>query len=238
MPGMMDTVLNLGLNDMTVISLANEAEERFAYDCYRRFINMFADVVLGIEHNEFETILDAKKRELKVHDDTELDTNALQDVVVQYKALVKEKSGKDFPQDPKTQLWMSINAVFDSWNTKRAITYRKINNIPDDWGTAVNVQCMVYGNMGENSGTGVAFTRNPSTGERKFYGEYLMNAQGEDVVAGIRTPHPIEMLKQEMPEIYAQLDDIKERLEHHFKEMEDVEFTIQQGTLYMLQKLQ
>jgi pyruvate,orthophosphate dikinase len=235
MPGMMDTVLNLGLNDNTVVGLAKEAGERFAYDCYRRFINMFADVVLGIEHKEFENILDAKKTDLNIHNDTELDTEALRDVVIKYKALVKEKTGKDFPEDPKTQLWMAINAVFDSWNTKRAITYRKINNIPDDWGTAVNVQCMVYGNMGENSGTGVAFTRNPSTGERKFYGEYLMNAQGEDVVAGIRTPHPIEMLQQEMPEIYDQLDDIKERLEQHFKEMEDIEFTIQQGTLYMLQ---
>jgi pyruvate,orthophosphate dikinase len=235
MPGMMDTVLNLGLNDETVVGLSEEADERFAYDCYRRFINMFGDVVLGIEHKEFEAILSAKKAELGINNDTELDTDALRDVVVKYKALVKEKSGNDFPQDPNTQLWMSINAVFDSWNTKRAITYRKINKIPDDWGTAVNVQTMVYGNMGENSGTGVAFTRNPSTGERKFYGEYLMNAQGEDVVAGIRTPHPIDMLKQEMPEIYNQLDDIKERLEHHFKEMEDIEFTIQQGKLYMLQ---
>jgi pyruvate, orthophosphate dikinase len=235
MPGMMDTVLNLGLNDETVVSLAEEADARFAYDCYRRFINMFGDVVLGMEHKEFEAILSAKKEALGVNNDTELDTDALVDVVVKYKALVKEKSGNDFPQDPITQLWMAINAVFDSWNTKRAITYRKINKIPDDWGTAVNVQTMVYGNMGENSGTGVAFTRNPSTGERKFYGEYLINAQGEDVVAGIRTPHPIDMLKQEMPEIYAQLDEIKERLEHHFKEMEDIEFTIQQGKLYMLQ---
>ena len=235
MPGMMDTVLNLGLNDETVMGLAEEADERFAYDCYRRFINMFGDVVLGIEHNEFETILSAKKEDLGVNNDTELDTEALRDVVQKYKALVKEKSGKDFPLDPNTQLWMSINAVFDSWNTKRAITYRKIHNIPDDWGTAVNVQTMVYGNMGENSGTGVAFTRNPSTGEKKFYGEYLMNAQGEDVVAGIRTPHPIEMLRQEMPEVYVQLDDFKERLEQHFKEMEDIEFTIQQGKLYMLQ---
>ncbi|MDF1530991.1 MAG: pyruvate, phosphate dikinase [ANME-2 cluster archaeon] len=235
MPGMMDTVLNLGLNDKTVVGLAQEADERFAYDCYRRFINMFGDVVLGIEHKEFENILHAKKVELKVTNDNELDTKALKDVVVKYKALVKSKTGEHFPEDPMDQLWRSINAVFDSWNTKRAITYRKIHNIPDDWGTAVNVQCMVYGNMGENSGTGVAFTRNPSTGEKKFYGEYLMNAQGEDVVAGIRTPHPIETLKQEMPEVYEQLDDIKERLEHHFKEMEDIEFTIQQGKLYMLQ---
>ncbi|MCL7415699.1 MAG: pyruvate, phosphate dikinase [ANME-2 cluster archaeon] len=235
MPGMMDTVLNLGLNDKTVLELAEEADERFAYDCYRRFINMFGDVVLNIEHKEFETILDAKKAELNVTNDTELDTQALKDVVEKYKTLVKEKTGEDFPEDPIDQLRKSINAVFDSWNTKRAITYRKINHIPDDWGTAVNVQVMVYGNMGENSGTGVAFTRNPSTGERTFYGEYLMNAQGEDVVAGIRTPHPIETLKQEMPEVYDQLDDIKERLEHHFKEMEDVEFTIQQGKLYMLQ---
>lgn len=235
MPGMMDTVLNLGLNDESVVSLAEEADARFAYDCYRRFINMFGDVVLGMEHKEFEAILSAKKEALGVNNDTELDTDALVDVVVKYKALVKEKSGNDFPQDPNTQLWMAINAVFDSWNTKRAITYRKIHKIPDDWGTAVNVQTMVYGNMGENSGTGVAFTRNPSTGERKFYGEYLINAQGEDVVAGIRTPHPIDMLKQEIPEIYAQLDKIKERLEHHFKEMEDIEFTIQQGKLYMLQ---
>ncbi|MCL7412123.1 MAG: pyruvate, phosphate dikinase [ANME-2 cluster archaeon] len=235
MPGMMDTVLNLGLNDKTVVGLAQEADERFAYDCYRRFINMFGDVVLGIEHKEFEDVLNAKKAELNVTNDTELDTEALKDVVVKYKALVKSKTGDDFPEDPMDQLWKSINAVFDSWNTKRAITYRKINNIPDNWGTAVNVQCMVYGNMGENSGTGVAFTRNPSTGERKFYGEYLMNAQGEDVVAGIRTPHSIEALKREMPDVYDQLDDIKERLEHHFKEMEDIEFTFQQGKLYMLQ---
>lgn len=235
MPGMMDTVLNLGLNDETVVSLAEMADERFAYDCYRRFINMFGDVVLGIEHKEFEKILDAKKQEMGVENDTELDAEALKDVSAKYEAMVVEKTGRDFPQDPRTQLWMAINAVFDSWNTNRAIKYRRINGIPDDWGTAVNVQFMVYGNMGENSGTGVAFTRNPSTGERKFYGEYLMNAQGEDVVAGIRTPQPIETLNQEMPEIYAQLDDIKERLEHHFKEMEDIEFTIQQGKLYMLQ---
>ncbi|NOR60179.1 MAG: pyruvate, phosphate dikinase [Methanosarcinales archaeon] len=235
MPGMMDTVLNLGLNDKTVAGLAEEVDERFAYDCYRRFINMFGDVVLGIEHKKFENILGAKKKELGVENDTELDAVALKDVSAKYMAMVEEKTGQDFPQDPMTQLWMSINAVFDSWNTPRAIKYRKINGIPDDWGTAVNVQFMVYGNMGENSGTGVAFTRNPSTGERKFYGEYLMNAQGEDVVAGIRTPHPIEALNQEMPEMYAQLDDIKERLEHHFKEMEDIEFTIQQGKLYMLQ---
>jgi len=235
MPGMMDTVLNLGLNDKTVIGLSKSVDERFAYDCYRRFINMFGDVVLGIEHSEFEKILDAKKEELHINTDTELDAKALRDVVVRYKALFREKTGSEFPQDPKTQLWMSINSVFDSWNNKRAITYRKINNIPDEWGTAVNVQCMVYGNMGENSGTGVAFTRNPATGERKFYGEYLMNAQGEDVVAGIRTPQSIDMLKQEMPEVYGQLDNIKERLEQHFKEMEDVEFTIQQGKLYMLQ---
>ncbi|KAF5423014.1 MAG: pyruvate, orthophosphate dikinase [Candidatus Methanocomedens sp.] len=235
MPGMMDTVLNLGLNDKTVAGLAEEVDERFAYDCYRRFINMFGDVVLGIEHKKFENILGAKKKELGVENDTELDAVALKDVSAKYMAMVEEKTGQDFPQDPMTQLWMSINAVFDSWNTPRAIKYRKIHGIPDDWGTAVNVQFMVYGNMGENSGTGVAFTRNPSTGERKFYGEYLMNAQGEDVVAGIRTPHPIEALNQEMPEMYAQLDDIKERLEHHFKEMEDIEFTIQQGKLYMLQ---
>lgn len=235
MPGMMDTVLNLGLNDKTVEGLAKAVDERFAFDCYRRFINMFGDVVLGIEHNKFEKILDAKKEQLNITNDTELDAKALRDVVVQYKALYKEKTGTDFPQDPNTQLQMSINSVFDSWNNKRAITYRKINHIPDNWGTAVNVQCMVYGNMGENSGTGVAFTRNPATGERKFYGEYLMNAQGEDVVAGIRTPQPIETLKKEMPDIYAQLDNIKERLEQHFKEMEDIEFTIQQNKLYMLQ---
>ncbi|MEA3293360.1 MAG: pyruvate, phosphate dikinase [Euryarchaeota archaeon] len=235
MPGMMDTVLNLGLNDKTVEGLAKAVDERFALDCYRRFINMFGDVVLGIEHNEFEKILDAKKEQLNITNDTELDAKALRDVVVQYKALYKEKTNTDFPQDPNTQLQMSINSVFDSWNNKRAITYRKINQIPDDWGTAVNVQCMVYGNMGENSGTGVAFTRNPATGERKFYGEYLMNAQGEDVVAGTRTPQPIETLKKEMPDIYAQLDNIKERLEQHFKEMEDIEFTIQQNKLYMLQ---
>lgn len=235
MPGMMDTVLNLGLNDMTVTGLAELADERFAYDCYRRFINMFGDVVLGIEHKEFAKILDACKAELKLNSDTELDARALKEVVVKYKALVKKITGKEFPQDPETQLWMAINAVFDSWNNKRAIIYRKIHNIPDNWGTAVNVQFMVYGNMGNDSGTGVAFTRNPSTGERKFYGEYLMNAQGEDVVAGIRTPHTIDKLREEMPDVYAQLEETKERLEHHFKEMEDIEFTIQRRKLYMLQ---
>ena len=236
MPGMMDTVLNLGLNDDTITGLVRKTNnERFAYDSYRRFITMFGDVVLGIEHDKFEKILFAKKDSLGVKLDNELTVDALKQLVGEFKGLVREETGSDFPQDPKQQLWMAIDAVFDSWNNERAVMYRRINNIPEHWGTAVNVQSMVFGNMGEDSATGVAFTRDPATGEKRFFGEYLINAQGEDVVAGIRTPHPIEDLKKSMPVIYSQLESIYKKLEVHFKDMQDIEFTIQDGKLYMLQ---
>ncbi|MGE5573865.1 MAG: pyruvate, phosphate dikinase [Bacteroidota bacterium] len=236
MPGMMDTVLNLGLNDKTVQGLIRlTGNERFAYDAYRRFVQMFGNVVLGVSHDDFEEILEAKKKALGVHLDTELDAAALKDIVKAFKARIREKKGIDFPEDPMKQLEMARDAVFGSWNNPRAITYRKIHNIPGDWGTAVNVQAMVFGNMGENSGTGVAFTRDPSTGEKKYYGDYLKNAQGEDVVAGIRTPKPIAELEQDMPEVYKQLTGIFDKLEQHYRDMQDVEFTIQEGKLFMLQ---
>ncbi|HUU49812.1 MAG TPA: pyruvate, phosphate dikinase [Nitrospinota bacterium] len=236
MPGMMDTVLNLGLNDRSVKGLvAKSGNERFAYDSYRRFITMFGDVVLGIEHKKFEYILNKKKKKLNVKLDTELNAKALQELVSEYKRLVEKEKNINFPEDPKEQLKMAIDAVFDSWNNQRAITYRRLNKIPGDWGTAVNIQTMVFGNMGDNSGTGVAFTRDPATGEKRFFGEYLINAQGEDVVAGIRTPQPIETLKEKMPSIYKELEDIYKKLEQHFRDMQDIEFTIQDGKLYMLQ---
>jgi len=236
MPGMMDTVLNLGLNDVTAAGLIEATgNPRFVYDSYRRFVQMFSDVVLGVEHAEFEALIQARKDEKGVELDTELDAEDWKDLVGQFKALVAEKTGKPFPEDPWEQLKASINAVFDSWYNPRAVRYRQIHDIPGDWGTAVNVQTMVFGNMGDNSGTGVAFTRNPATGENVFYGEYLMNAQGEDVVAGIRTPLPIAELQKEMPDVYEELDSIRHRLEQHYKEMQDVEFTIQGGMLYMLQ---
>jgi len=236
MPGMMDTVLNLGLTDKSVLGLANKVnDERFAYDCYRRFISMFGDVVLGIDFDKFESLIEDKKKELKVESDTDLDAKALKDLAERFKGVIKLEKGFEFPQDPKVQLQMAIDAVFDSWNNPRAITYRKLNEIDDSWGTAVNVQTMVYGNRGNTSGTGVAFTRNPSTGERKFFGEYLINAQGEDVVAGIRTPDFIDTLGNKIPEAYNQLVDICRKLEAHFKDMQDIEFTIQEGKLYMLQ---
>ncbi len=236
MPGMMDTVLNLGLNDDTVEGLAKKTgNERFAYDSYRRFLAMFGDVVLGIKHENFEKVLEAKKEQLNVNLDTELTVDALKELVEDFKGIIRKKTGNDFPQDPREQLQMAIDAVFNSWNNQRAIKYRQLNNIPKDWGTAVNVQSMVYGNMGETSGTGVAFTRDPATGKKEFFGEYLINAQGEDVVAGIRTPQPIDTLKQTMPDAYAQLVDIYQKLENHFKDMQDIEFTIEEGNLYMLQ---
>jgi len=236
MPGMMDTVLNLGLTDKSVLGLANKVnDERFAYDCYRRFISMFGDVVLGIDFDKFESLIEDKKKELKVESDTDLDAKALKDLAERFKRVIKLEKGFEFPQDPKVQLQMAIDAVFDSWNNPRAITYRKLNEIDDSWGTAVNVQTMVYGNRGNTSGTGVAFTRNPSTGEKKFFGEYLINAQGEDVVAGIRTPDFIDTLGNKIPEAYNQLVDICGKLEDHFKDMQDIEFTIQEGKLYMLQ---
>jgi len=236
MPGMMDTVLNLGLTDKSVHGLAKKVnDERFAYDCYRRFIAMFGDVVLGVEFRKFDSLISDKKKELGVKSDTDLDSKALKELVERFKEVIKLEKGFEFPQDPKVQLQLAINAVFDSWNNQRAITYRKLNGIGDNWGTAVTVQTMVYGNRGNTSGTGVAFTRNPSTGEKKFFGEYLINAQGEDVVAGIRTPKYINTLGDEIPEAYSQLVDICQRLESHFKDMQDIEFTIQEGKLYMLQ---
>ena len=236
MPGMMDTVLNLGLNEATLKALVAQAgNERFAYDAYRRFINMFGDVVLGMEHKKFEEILSGKKKAKGVKLDTELDAADLKEVASKYKALVEKETGKKFPEDPMVQLELAIMAVFNSWDTPRAITYRKLNRLRNDMGTAVNVQAMVFGNMGNDSGTGVAFTRNPSTGENKLYGEYLMNAQGEDVVAGIRTPKPLIQLGKEMPAIYKQFAEIAKKLEGHYKDMQDMEFTIEKGKLWMLQ---
>ncbi len=236
MPGMMDTILNLGLNDEVVLGLATlTGNERFAYDSYRRFISMFADVVIEISKNKFESELEAVKKELGVELDTELDAPAMKEVVRRYLAVYQREKGEAFPQDPKRQLMESVKAVFRSWNNDRAILYRRMNDIPGSWGTAVNVQEMVYGNMGDTSGTGVAFTRNPATGEKKLYGEFLMNAQGEDVVAGIRTPKTIDQLKQVMPEVYQQFASIAETLEKHYKDMQDMEFTIERGQLFMLQ---
>lgn len=249
MPGMMDTVLNLGLNENTIRGLIEKTgNERFVYDAYRRFITMFSSVVLGIkkkkrktengqeiEINQFEEIMDKIKDKYNASLDTDLNVNALKELVEKYKLIIKKEAEKDFPEDPKEQLRMAINAVFESWNNQRAITYRKLYDIPDNWGTAVNVQAMVFGNMGDTSGTGVAFTRNPATGERRFFGEFLFNAQGEDVVAGIRTPLSIEELKDKMPDVYKSLSDIYQKLENHYKDMQDIEFTIQDKKLYMLQ---
>jgi pyruvate, orthophosphate dikinase len=236
MPGMMDTILNLGLNDVTVQGMAERSgNDRFAYDSYRRFISMFGNVVLDIEKDVYEKALSAKKRELGVKLDTELSANDLKDLVMQFKKLTRQEAGKDFPQDPMSQLNMSRDAVFRSWNNDRAVYYRKMNDIDGNLGTAVNVQAMVFGNMGDDSGTGVGFTRNPSTGENIFYGEYLTNAQGEDVVAGVRTPLPIAKLEEEMPRVFKQLHGITMRLEKHYKDIQDFEFTIEKGTLYMLQ---
>ncbi len=236
MPGMMDTILNLGLSDAAVEGLIRKSKnERFAYDAYRRFIQMFGNVVLELEHHGFEEILKAKKKKFKATLDTELDASALKDLVKEYKAYVKKHTKHAFPDDPWTQLKLACDAVFKSWNNNRAITYRNLNKIPHDLGTAVNVQAMVFGNMGQTSGTGVAFTRDPGTGERKFFGEYLMNAQGEDVVAGIRTPNPIKQLKDQMPVVYAELEKIYQRLENHFRDMQDLEFTIEDKKLFLLQ---
>jgi pyruvate,orthophosphate dikinase len=236
MPGMMDTVLNLGLNDETAQTLAGATgDERFALDCYRRFIQMFSDIVLGIEHDRFEEVLARCKSRYGLRYDYLLTADMMREIIKEYKAIVQEETGADFPQDPPEQLRLAVKAVFDSWNNPRAFVYRKINQIPDDLGTGVNIQAMVFGNMGENSGTGVAFTRNPATGENALYGEYLMNAQGEDVVAGIRTPHPISMLKEEMPETYQEFERVASLLEKHYRDMQDLEFTIEHGRLYMLQ---
>ncbi len=236
MPGMMDTVLNLGLNQDSVQALAEQTQdERFALDCYRRFITMFGDVVLGIESEKFEAVLSRKKDQKDIQFDTELTVADLKSIIKQYKSLVLKSHGEAFPIDPMQQLEMAVEAVFNSWNTPRAITYRKLNRIPHDWGTAVTVQAMVFGNMGDTSATGVAFTRNPATGEKKFYGEYMINAQGEDVVAGIRTPNPIYQLEKEMPEVYEALETVYQKLENHYRDMQDLEFTIENQNLYLLQ---
>src|ERR1035438_9389722 len=233
MPGMMDTILNLGLNDHAVEALAKLSNNpRFAYDSYRRLIQMFGDVVLDVPKKLFEHIFDGVKKRAKVKFDYELQPKALQEIIAEYKKLIKKETGKDFPQAPLDQLVQARDAVFRSWQNERAKTYRRINRI-DDWlGTAVNVQAMVYGNLGESSGTGVGFTRNPATGEHVFFGEYLMNAQGEDVVSGVRTPLPISELERAMPLVYEQLRTITSKLEKHYRDMQDFEFTIQDGKLY------
>ncbi|MFM9843550.1 MAG: pyruvate, phosphate dikinase [Dongiaceae bacterium] len=248
MPGMMDTVLNLGLNDRTVEGLAAKSgDARFAYDSYRRFIQMYGSVVLGVDHHNFEEILDLHKEDRNLSLDTALTADDWKTVVAGYKAKVQEHLGKPFPQDPMEQLWGAIGAVFGSWNTQRAVTYRKLHNIPESWGTAVSVQAMVFGNMGDSCATGVAFTRNPSTGANEFYGEYLVNAQGEDVVAGIRTPQHLTVagkksnrsnlpaMEEVMPNLFGELDDVRRKLEAHYRDMQDIEFTVQQGRLWMLQ---
>ncbi len=248
MPGMMDTVLNLGLNDVTVKALAKRAgDERFAYDSYRRFIQMFCDVVLGLDHHMFEEILDIFKEENEYQLDTDLTAQDWQEVIARYKQLIQDELNGPFPQDPHEQLWGALGAVFSSWQNQRAITYRRLQNIPDAWGTAVNIQAMVFGNMGDTSATGVAFTRNPSTGEKSFYGEFLVNAQGEDVVAGIRTPQYLTKVAREeagetdpsmeevMPPVFKELADVFVKLENHFTDMQDIEFTVQEGKLWMLQ---
>jgi pyruvate,orthophosphate dikinase len=236
MPGMMDTILNLGLNDESVQGLVRKSgNERFALDCYRRFIQMFGNVVMGIPKDEFEHVLEARKQKVKAAVDTDLTANDLKAVIDEYKKVYKKKTGSDFPQNPREQLEMARNAVFQSWWNPRASHYRRMNKIADNLGTAVNVQTMVFGNMGDSSATGVGFTRNPATGAQEFYGEYLVNAQGEDVVAGIRTPQPISTLKELMPDVYEQLKDITAKLETHYRDVQDFEFTIQDNKLYMLQ---
>ena len=236
MPGMMDTILNLGLNDVSVEGLAKlSGNPRFAYDSYRRFIQMFADVVMEVDKDLFHNALEDMKANKGVTQDNDLDGDDLKALVDELKKIYSDAVGEDFPQDPKVQLMESIKAVFRSWENPRAVYYRRMNDIPSSWGTAVNVQAMVFGNLGDDSGTGVAFTRNPATGENKIYGEYLMNAQGEDVVAGIRTPHPLDDMKEELPEIYKQFSDITDTLEKHYRDMQDIEFTIERGKLYILQ---
>src|SRR6187455_2128224 len=242
MPGMMDTILNLGLNDQTVLSLAAATKnERFAWDCYRRFIQMYGDVVLGVQkkegedHEPFETVIEGFKHEKYRKDivDSELTAADQQELVKRFKKLVKERSGREFPNSPWDQLRGAAGAVFGSWMNDRAIVYRRKYNIPSEWGTAVNVQAMVYGNTGDTSGSGVAFTRNPANGANEFYGEFLINAQGEDVVAGVRTPEPVIKLKDQMPRSYAELLNVRKILEKHFKDVQDIEFTVQEGKLFM-----
>jgi pyruvate, orthophosphate dikinase len=236
MPGMMDTVLNLGLNDETAEGMVELTEnERFVYDSYRRLIQMFGAVVLGISDEAFEDVLESFKEEKGAQNDTDLDAASLKELTKKFKAVVNKEMGYDFPQDPVKQLELATKAVFNSWNAKRAIDYRRRANIPDDLGTAVNIQTMVFGNMGDDSGTGVAFTRDPGTGEKKLFGEYLMNAQGEDVVAGIRNAKPILQMKDELPEVFEQFGKITRKLEKHYEDMQDVEFTIENDHLWMLQ---
>jgi pyruvate,orthophosphate dikinase len=236
MPGMMETILNLGLNNVTVLGLARQSgNARFAYDSYRRFIQMYADVVLGVPHHQFEQLLQAKRLVSGARSDADLGEEALRNLVEEYKALVRAATGAEFPMNPMDQLWGAIEAVWRSWTLKKAVDYRKVNNIADNLGTAVNVVAMVFGNMGDDSGTGVAFTRDPSTGERRFYGEFLLNAQGEDVVAGIRTPLSIEQMETVLPEAYAELLATQDRLERHFRDVQDIEFTVERGKLYLLQ---
>src|SRR5690348_18228729 len=248
MPGMMDTVLNLGLNDVTIEGLAKRSgDPRFAYDSYRRFIQMYGQVVLGVDHHHFEDLLENTKLDLGLTLDTQLAADHWKEVVAGYKDVVQRALGKPFPQEPQEQLWGAIGAVFGSWMNQRAITYRRLHGIPADWGTAVNVQAMVFGNMGDDCATGVAFTRNPSTGNNEFYGEYLVNAQGEDVVAGIRTPQhltiagkkannsPLPAMEEVMPQVFAELQKVRGKLEQHYRDMQDIEFTVQQGKLFMLQ---
>src|SRR5215218_914265 len=236
MPGMMDTILNLGLNDATVASLAQATEnERFAWDSYRRFVQMYGDVVLGVPSADFERLLDARKAERGATHDTDLSADDLRELTAAFKALVEERTGTPFPDDAREQLWGAIHAVFASWDTPRAKAYRRVNGIADDLGTAVNVCTMVFGNMGDDSSTGVCFTRDPSTGERTFYGEFLVNAQGEDVVAGIRDPLPISRMRDVLPDAYAELLDAQEKLERHFRDAQDLEFTVERGHLYLLQ---
>ena len=244
MPGMMDTILNLGLNDDTVVAVAKATKnERFAWDCYRRFIQMYGDVVMGVQkrpdedHEPFETVIHELKHERYQGDieDTKLSVDDLKELVARFKKLVKERTGKQFPNDPWQQLEGSVGAVFGSWMNDRAIVYRRKYNIPQEWGTAVNVQAMVFGNTGSNSGSGVAFTRDPATGEKVFYGEFLINAQGEDVVAGVRTPEPVADLQKHLPKALIELERIRKVLESHFKDVQDFEFTIQDGKVFMLQ---
>src|SRR5437868_2014401 len=237
MPGMMDTVLNLGLNEKTVKGLATQTGDlRFALDAYRRFATLFGEIVMGVAHEKFERVMERYKAQTEGGRDTDLSPEQLRDIIAAQKQIIfSDQSGLAIPEDPYEQLRVAIGAVFNSWMGRRAIDYRKVNRIPDDLGTAVNVQSMVFGNMGNDSGTGVAFTRNPSTGEKKLFGEYLLNAEGEDVVAGIRTPSPISRLEQDLPDIYRQFQEIAQRLEQHYHDMQDLEFTVEKGRLYMLQ---
>jgi pyruvate, orthophosphate dikinase len=242
MPGMMDTILNLGMNDEVVEAVAEKSgNPRFAWDSYRRFLQMYGDVVMGVQkrededHEPFETVIETVKHEAGVNQDTDLDVDHLKTLVESFQGLIRERTGETFPQDPRQQLWDSIGAVFGSWNNDRAIVYRRKYGIPHEWGTAVNVQTMVFGNRGNSSATGVAFTRDPATGDKVFYGEYLINAQGEDVVAGVRTPRPVAMLKDEMPAAHNELLKVRDVLENHFHDMQDLEFTIEEARLYILQ---